>query len=519
MRKMLALATLLVVSLAGCPEPISAPAPRPKPPQGALNPARLPPAPPGGIDVLTLRRPTEPEWFGLYLVGKKAGWSRSQLSRERRDGQDVLVGRAENFIRATVGGKTVERRQTEERVYEARAGGRLLTFRAAWAGDGGDRTLEGTCGTQGCKGVYRNADGTTQEKDIAGPVETVEQADGVRLAAARRATVRGPQLDIDKLRVKDSQDVFVRRERVAGAGVETEVSVIAESEAGDRLASEYKVADDGRVVEIRLGDAIVARPESEAVAKRLDQVDLFALSRVQLPRGLPRSVPASIVFRVQGLPAMFQKPDARQSFARGPAGEVVLTVRARAPAAADPRRDPPRARAAVGASRDDLEATPQVDWQDPRIQALAKQVAGDVPGTYAAATKLADHVFHRLEKAYGASADRATEVLVQGKGDCTEHALLFVALARALGIPARGVHGLVYAEYGDKVPALYWHAWAEVKVGGEWVDIDPTFGQPVADATHVQLGQGTQVDTVGLLGALKVTAVDVREGEPAARAR
>jgi hypothetical protein len=52
----------------------------------------------------------------------------------------------------------------------------------------------------------------------------------------------------------------------------------------------------------------------------------------------------------------------------------------------------------------------------------------------------------------------------------------------------------------------------EVRSAGEWIAMDPTFGQPVADATHVALGVGTQVDTVGLLGALKVLAVEVKPG-------
>jgi hypothetical protein len=42
--------------------------------------------------------------------------------------------------------------------------------------------------------------------------------------------------------------------------------------------------------------------------------------------------------------------------------------------------------------------------------------------------------------------------------------------------------------------------------------MDPTFGQPVADATHVALGAGSQVDTVGLLGALKVVGVETKPG-------
>jgi hypothetical protein len=45
--------------------------------------------------------------------------------------------------------------------------------------------------------------------------------------------------------------------------------------------------------------------------------------------------------------------------------------------------------------------------------------------------------------------------------------------------------------------------------------MDPIFGQPVADATHVALGGGarghflTQADAVGLLGALAIEEVDV----------
>jgi len=144
------------------------------------------------------------------------------------------------------------------------------------------------------------------------------------------------------------------------------------------------------------------------------------------------------------------------------------------------------------------------------VVALARASAGDLPGRYAAAMRLAEVVDRRVEQAYGASQDRASDVLASGKGDCTEHAVLFVALARALDIPARGVHGLVYARYADGKDALYWHAWAEVLSAGEWIAVDPTFGQPVADATHVKLGSELQDDALGLLGPLKVEAVEVK---------
>ena len=80
-----------------------------------------------------------------------------------------------------------------------------------------------------------------------------------------------------------------------------------------------------------------------------------------------------------------------------------------------------------------------------------------------------------------------------------------MALARAVGIPARQVHGLVFARYGHGGPALYWHAWAEVQVGGDWIAIDPTFGQDVADATHIALGRGARQDAIALVGSLRVS--------------
>ena len=308
------------------------------------------------------------------------------------------------------------------------------------------------------------------------------------------------------------KDVFEHRAKLGGAGVEVSVSVVAESSDEDRVPARVSIAEDGRIVELRLGDSVVARAEPEEIARRLDKVDLFNLSRVPLPAALPRSVPASIVYRVRGLPPEFLKDDGRQSTVAASDGETVLTVSARLPAATNPGQDAPRPAPPILPLREFLEPTPEIDADNPAIAKLARQVVGDSRGLFAASTRLVHFVYGRLEKVYGENRDRASEVLRYGKGDCKEHTLLFVAMARPAGIPARGVHGLVFAEYGDRVPALYWHAWAEVKVGDGWIAVDPTFDQPVADATHITLGRGTQVDSVGLLGALAVV-----EARPKAR--
>ncbi len=74
------------------------------------------------------------------------------------------------------------------------------------------------------------------------------------------------------------------------------------------------------------------------------------------------------------------------------------------------------------------------------------------------------------------SLPSAAEVLRTRVGDCNEHTALFVALARAAGLPARIAVGLVYLRGG-----FYYHAWPEVYVEergrGLWLPVDPTLNQ------------------------------------------
>lgn len=307
--------------------------------------------------VLTVARPAGSEWFGLYLLGKKAGWSRTEITREQRGGADILVARQETYLRATLAGRQVERRERDEKVYEARPGGRLLSLVSEREGDGGSRRTELACTPSVCRAAFTAEDGT-RIRELPPTAETVEQADGARLAAARRATVTGTQLEPERLREKRMKDVFERRTKLGGAGVEVPVSIVAESSDEDRVPARAAIADDGRIVELRLGESIVARAEPEEIAKRLDKVDLFNLSRVPLPAPLPRSVPGRVVYRLWGMPPEFQKPDGRQTTVAAANGDILLTVSARQPAASTPGHDAPRPASSTAQLREFLEPTP-----------------------------------------------------------------------------------------------------------------------------------------------------------------
>ena len=150
----------------------------------------------------------------------------------------------------------------------------------------------------------------------------------------------------------------------------------------------------------------------------------------------------------------------------------------------------------------DLLATPFMQSNDPKLKALAHEILGTETDAGAAARKLLDWVFRNLTKEATVSIPNALQVLAERKGDCNEHAVLYAALARAAGLPARMIAGTVYAdEVGGAPAAFYYHAWNQVWLG-EWVAIDPTFGQFPADATHVAFVEGGPDKDVALLGVI-----------------
>ena len=108
--------------------------------------------------------------------------------------------------------------------------------------------------------------------------------------------------------------------------------------------------------------------------------------------------------------------------------------------------------------RDALEPEPLIQSDDPRIVRRAREITaaraqrGQDPTRVA--EQLADAVFNMLEKKITISVPSAVQVLESLAGDCNEHTVLYVALARALGLPARTAVGLVYVR-----GSFFYHAW------------------------------------------------------------
>jgi len=170
-----------------------------------------------------------------------------------------------------------------------------------------------------------------------------------------------------------------------------------------------------------------------------------------------------------------------------------------------------------------LEPEPLIESDDPAIRAEARAAIDGVTGARAQAERLTRRVNAMLDKKPTVSLPSARDVLRTRVGDCNEHTALYVAMARAAGIPSRIAVGLVYTR-----GAFYYHAWPEVFVDetrspstgsgrsrGVWLPVDPTFNQFPADATHVRLARGgldRQAAILPLVGKLKMTIRDVDLG-------
>ena len=151
--------------------------------------------------------------------------------------------------------------------------------------------------------------------------------------------------------------------------------------------------------------------------------------------------------------------------------------------------------------------TPFIQSEAAEIVETAWRTIGNAKDRWTAVQRLVPFVYSHIRDEYVAAFSNAMEALKSGRGDCTEHSVLFVALARAVGIPARTAVGIAYWPAGE---GFGWHAWAEVKIGEKWYAVDPTWNQPIADATHIKLAQGgpaEQARVVMLLGRLKVARV------------
>ncbi len=175
----------------------------------------------------------------------------------------------------------------------------------------------------------------------------------------------------------------------------------------------------------------------------------------------------------------------------------------------------PRLRLLPGRNSSFTRPEPMLQSRDRQIVALALRIAGRERDPRVVAERLNAWVHDSISDRVTFGVPNALEVLRTRTGDCNEHTQLFVALSRALGLPARIASGLAYVD-----GKFYYHAWPEILLN-DWVAVDPTFGQFPADAAHLRFvvgGLTRQTELLRLMGNLKIDVVSVNGAATAGRA-
>jgi len=435
--------------------------------------------------------PTETDWYGIYQGREKKGWARLGIELGGEGEDSVYVSRSD--VEATLTGfGTLEFRFETVDTFRGSPPFELLRSRE-YRRDGSverratmERREDGTYVAEVVEGEE-----TRTERFPALDYTLADRLCHVHWAMARPKEgdeIRVSEFDLTELR-PDVYTYRVQKEhRLPARGVEITVyEMTMRSDRKGPLGTLW-IDTEGRMIRGPLAREVAemrVEPERQAKEPRFAS-DLFGFGRVpvNLPIGDPRSV-TRLVLALYGRGADRFQPGPRQQTTRyGDADRVVILG-----------KDVEGADLAT--EEEQAAARPQAPV-DPALVELARQATEGTETPEEAARALLRFTASYLEDVHLARPYPVEDLLVEKVGDARDHARLFLALARAHGIPAREVYGLVYL--GDEALAFGGHAWAEVVLDGRWVPVDPTWVQMPVDATHVALARDG--DWVGMLAAL-----------------
>ena len=453
---------------------------------------------------------SDAQWRGVYYRGAKVGFTVSQTV-PTEDGFELQEdGQLEMTL---LGAPAAAKIRTTARVDEAFV---LRSFEFSLDPGTGPISVAGRVERAGPDGtrawkliidVTSSGSTRTEERELAEPPLLTLNL-GRRLASEGLTPgARHQWMAFDPATLQNAPVVLVvgKRELVRAGDTPTPAFRVDLEFAG--LHTTSWVTDTGEVVreESPLGLLTVREPAARATVMAVSgqvQTDLLAAAAVVPVTDTPFDEPRNVQrLRVRLEGADLSGPDLTGA-GQTVDGDTIEIV--------DPKRleagpaDPDRARY--------LAPEPLIESDAPEIRAEAKIAVGGATDRRVQAERLIRYVNGLLDKKPTVSLPSAREVLRTKIGDCNEHTALYVAMARALGIPARIAVGLAFVR-----GAFYYHAWPEVYLDegdgrGLWLPVDPTFNEFPADATHLRLARGgldKQTAILPLIGRLKMTILDL----------
>jgi hypothetical protein len=461
-----------------------------------------------------VKRVSGTQWYGVYFRGgQKCGFARMSAGTTTLGKQKAYRFETSMNIRLRMG--EVEQQITADQDRYYALDGALLRIESTMNSILGKARVVAV--VKGDKLLVRSVAGKHPTvKELPRPEESLAAMLGTRrLVAEKRVgeTTTFKMFEPMMLKTFTVEAKLARFEDRLIGGVKTRVGVIDVDYKDIAMSSTEYVTTDGEMLETTVSGMFTLRREPEKVAKDVKKAfDALRASTIPVkkPLGDPRRI-EELTLRVAGIPkADLRVSDGMQTYAKAAeAGGYVVTIR---------RATPPKKSVTLpmkGLAKDVaawLEPSSIAQSDAPAVIAATKKAVGNETDAWAAARALQLWVYKNVTKQGVAAMSNAVQVLEKKKGDCGEHTALFVAMCRAAGIPARQVIGVGYSR---SMKAFGYHAWAEVWVG-KWIAMDPTWGEDLADATHLKFSAG-DVESVaaigGLIGSLKIEVVGVKRKE------
>jgi hypothetical protein len=454
--------------------------------------------------------------YGLYIMNQKAGWmtTETKLStiREGNRVRPVAVQTSDTLIRMHVPGAAAAQTTMsmhETTIFALNGDGPILEATEKML-EGGRTTLHKLRRVSGGYVLESQSAGRTIRQNVGQPRETLEQ--GRRLWKWLLSKPQKGALfsTFTTSLEEENRDTVVQFHYLGGrtmawGGVPTPVHKVRMKMGGADFEAEVK--SDGTPLTGKMGGLFEIRAEEEKMARQLNGrgVNMLAASSIEVDErlGPPQKV-QSLTLEVSGL-GDFRLPQSHRQQLKKEGGRTLLVLKADSIAA--------RPEVLSNQQRQKyLRATSTLQARDNALRKLSKQIVGAETDPLKKAAKLQSWVYRNLRKTMAANSSTALEVLSSRAGDCTEHSLLFTALARAAGLPSREVGGLMYVDGGWFSKGIFgWHAWSEIYDGKRWISIDPTWNEVWVDATHIKFSEGSEdLAWMNVLGRLQVKVVDFK---------
>ena len=164
-----------------------------------------------------------------------------------------------------------------------------------------------------------------------------------------------------------------------------------------------------------------------------------------------------------------------------------------------------------------------IDSDDKDIIKMASEIIKGEDDLYRVVFKLGDwtkkNIKYDLSTLTESVSQKASWVLENREGVCDELTNLFIAMNRALGIPARFISGVSYTNALKSGEGFGPHGWAEVYFPDYgWIPFDVTYGEfGFVDVGHVKLKEGldaneasTKFQWLGRDMDIKTSALDIK---------